>query len=53
MKNDPIMQYLVATVDKRLLVKTLREWRREAEYQAEADVLDDVIDAVLSGEFDG
>ena len=47
-----VEQWLVATVDKRGLVDMLREWRREAKSAGEADCFADVIDAILSGDFD-
>jgi phage terminase large subunit-like protein len=53
MKNDPIMQYLVATVQKRPLIDMLRDWKRDSKDIVEIDLIDDVIDAVLSGDFDG
>lgn len=45
--------YLIATVDKRELTKTLRDWRRESKNKIEVDLINDLIDLIESGELDG
>lgn len=44
---------LVTTVDKKELVKTLRQWRYESNSPEEADLLTDLIHEVESGNLDG
>lgn len=48
-----VEQWLIATIDKRGLIAMLREWRNEAKSALEANAFADVIDAILSGDFDG
>jgi hypothetical protein len=51
--RDVFSEDLIATVQKRPLLKMLREWRNETESRVEAELLGEVIDAIVSGEFDG
>ena len=44
---------LIASVQKRELVKTLREWRTESRSSVEVDLINDLLDLILQGEFDG
>lgn len=44
---------LVSTVDKKYLLKILREWRKEATSGIEVEVFADVIELVESGDVDG
>ena len=48
-----IQEDLVTTMQKRPFLKMLREWREDSESSVEVDLLNDVIKAVQSGEFDG
>lgn len=47
------MTYLVATIQKRPLLATLRRWREETENQVEAALLGEIIAEVESGFYDG
>lgn len=44
---------LIISIQKRPLLKTLREWRAESESSVEVDLLNDLLDLIESGEFDG
>jgi len=44
---------LIASVQKRELVKTLREWREQSRSSVEVDLINDLLDLVLDGSFDG
>lgn len=44
---------LIKTLDKRLTLQMLRDWRVESESKVEADLLGEVIDAIESGDLDG
>lgn len=44
---------LIASIQKRPLVKTLRQWREESTSSIEVDLLNDILDLILSGELDG
>jgi len=48
-----INAHLVATLDKKLVLKTLRQWRYESDSPEEADLLTDLIHEIESGELDG
>lgn len=48
-----VERHLVATVDKKELLATMREWRGETKIPAEADVLGELIERVDSGQLDG
>lgn len=41
------------TVDKYELIETLKEWRKEARENAEADLIADLLALVRSGDLDG
>lgn len=44
---------LIASVQKRPLVQTLREWRAQSQSSVEVDLINDLLDLILEGEFDG
>lgn len=44
---------LVKTLDKKEVLATLREWRSETEISTDADLLNDLIERIDSGELDG
>lgn len=47
------VSYLVATIQKRPLMATLRRWREETENQTEAALLSEIIAEIESGFYDG
>lgn len=49
----PDMTYLVATIQKRPLLATLRKWRFETDNQVEAALLGEIISEIESGFYDG
>jgi hypothetical protein len=51
--RDVFSEDLIATVQKRPLLKMLRDWRNDTVSRVEAELLGEVIDAIVSGEFDG
>lgn len=53
MTDSVYAQDLVATIQKRPLLKTLREWRAETKDQVEAALLGEVIAEIESGFYDG
>lgn len=44
---------LILTIQKRPLVKMLRDWREESESSIEVDLLNDIIREIEDGHFDG
>lgn len=48
-----VERHLVATVDKKELLATMREWRAETTISEEADLLGELIEKVDSGDLDG
>jgi hypothetical protein len=46
-------QDLIASLQKRRLLSTLRLWREESESSVEVDLLNDLIRAIEDGDFDG
>lgn len=48
-----IEENLVATISKKELLLTLKEWREEATSKDEASVISDLIARVRSGDLDG
>ena len=54
MTSQSIVQSnLIATLDKREVLETLKQWRYESKEKLEADLLNDLIREILSGELDG
>ena len=53
MVEHPLVQDLVATMQKRPFLRMLREWRDETYSKIERELLTEVIEAVMSGDFDG
>ena len=51
--NNVFAQDLIASVQKRELVKTLRQWREDSTSQVEIDLINDMLTLVLSGDLDG
>ena len=54
MVSDGFVQgHLVATLSKKEVLKTLRQWRYDSNSPEEADILTDLIHSVEEGELDG
>ena len=51
--DNVFAQDLIASVQKRELVKTLRQWREDSTSQVEIDLINDMLTLVLSGDLDG
>lgn len=50
--EHPLVQDLIASVQKGPLLATLRDWRDEGTRE-ERELLTELIDLIMSGEFDG
>lgn len=46
-------QDLVSSIQKQPLLRMLRQWRNESQSRVESDLLNEVIAAILDGDFDG
>lgn len=46
-------QDLIASLQKKPLVKMLREWREDSTSSVEVDLINDLLDLIVTGEFDG
>jgi hypothetical protein len=51
--DNVFAQDLIASVQKRELVKTLRQWRQDSTSQVEVDLINDMLTLILSGDLDG
>lgn len=52
-REDMYAAELIASIQKRPLLATLRQWRAESQSSVEVDLINDLLDLIESGEFDG
>ena len=48
-----IQENLISTLAKRETLATLRTWRKECDSKIEADLINDLLDLIVSGDLDG